>query len=489
LYKKLAGQTLIYGLGTVVPRLLNYSILTIYYTRLFSVEQFGVLTELYAYVTFLLIFLTYGMETGYFRFSIEDKDGKAYSSIIISLFITSAAFLLGVLIFQSEIAGVLDYRGNSEFITMLAAVVAIDAFCAIPFAKLRKEERSIKFSALKIVNVLVTIVSVVFFYELLPWIIEKYPMGLFIKLRTDITYVLLANLIGSVIVLIFLLPEIFDIKLVFKWNLLKQILIYSLPLLLAGLAGTINETLDRVMMKYLITDKKEALYALGIYGANYKIATLLLIFIQMFRYAIEPFYFNYYGKKDDKAVFAQIMRLFIAIMVVLCLFIMLYLKYMKYFISAKFHEGLFIVPIILASYVIYGVILNLSIWYKLTKQTVFGAVVTIVGAALTIIINFIYVPKYSYTGAAVGHIVAYVVMMVISYIWGQKYFYVDYKLGRITEYILVALFIFVLDWYIIPDFFIFGDVFKGILLVAYSVYIIKREKLISINKLIKWKLG
>jgi O-antigen/teichoic acid export membrane protein len=489
LYKKLAGQTLIYGLGTVVPRLLNYSILTIYYTRLFSVEQFGVLTELYAYVTFLLIFLTYGMETGYFRFSIEDKDGNAYSSIIISLFITSAVFLVGVLIFQSEIAGVLDYRGNTEFITMLAAVVSIDAFCAIPFAKLRKEERSIKFSVLKIVNVVVTIVSVVFFYEFLPWIMEKYPMGLFIKLRTDITYVLLANLIGSFIVLIFLLPEIFDIKLVFKWNLLKQILIYSLPLLLAGLAGTINETLDRVMMKYLITDKKEALYALGIYGANYKIATLLLIFIQMFRYAIEPFYFNYYGKKDDKAVFAQIMRLFIAIMIVLCLFIMLYLKYMKYFISVKFHEGLFIVPIILASYVIYGVILNLSIWYKLTKQTVFGAVVTIVGAALTIIINFIYVPKYSYTGAAVGHIAAYVVMMVISYIWGQKYFYVDYKLGRITEYILVALFIFVLDWYIIPDFFIFGDVFKGILLVAYSVYIIKREKLISINKLIKWKLG
>lgn len=488
MYKKLAGQTLIYGLGTVVPRLLNYSILTIYYTRLFSVEQFGVLTELYAYVTFLLIFLTYGMETGYFRFSIEDKEGKAYSSIIISLFFTSTSFLLGVLFFRNQIAGALDYKGNSEFITMLAAVVSIDAFCAIPFAKLRKEERSIKFSVLKIVNVLATIICVVFFYEILPWIIEKYPMGLFIKLRSDITYVLLSNLIASAIVLIFLLPEIFDIKMVFNWAILKKILIYSLPLLLAGLGGTVNETLDRVMMKYLIADKKEALYALGIYGANYKIATLLLIFIQMFRYAIEPFFFNYYGQKDDRKIFSQIMRLFIAIMLVLCLVIMLYLKYMKYFISAKFHEGLFIVPMILISYIIYGIILNLSIWYKLTKQTIFGAVVTIVGAALTIITNLMYVPKYSYTGAAAGHIVAYVGMMVISYIWGQKYFYIDYKLGRITEYFLVALAIFVIDRYFIPDIFVISDLFSGLIILGYAYYVMKRENLFSFNKLLKWKL-
>jgi O-antigen/teichoic acid export membrane protein len=488
LYKKLAGQTLIYGLGTVVPRLLNYSILTIYYTRLFTVEQFGTLTELYAYVTFLLIILTYGMETGYFRFSLEDKDGSAYSSIIISLFITSAGFLLGVVLFRNEIAGVLDYSGSTEFITMLGAVVAIDAFCAIPFAKLRKEERSVKFSALKIINVLATVICVVFFYEILPAIVEKYPLGLFLKLRSDVTYVLLSNLIASIIVLILLLPEIFDIKMVFNWLLLKQILIYSLPLLLSGLAGTINETLDRVMMKYLIVGKNEALYALGIYGANYKIATLLLIFIQMFRYAIEPFYFNYYGKKDDRAIFSQIMRLFVGIMLILCLVIMLYLRYMKYFIAEKFHEGLFIVPIILASYIIYGVILNLSIWYKLTKQTIYGAVVTIVGAALTIIINLIYVPKYSYTGAAVGHIVAYVIMMVLSYIWGQKYFYIDYKLGRITEYVLVSLVIFVIGWYVIPDVFIIGDLCRGFMILGYTYYLIKREKLFSINRLFKWRL-
>jgi O-antigen/teichoic acid export membrane protein len=489
LYKKLAGQTIIYGLGTVVPRLLNYSILTIYYTRLFSVEQFGILTELYAYVTFLLIILTYGMETGYFRFSLEDKDGKAYSSIIISLFITSISFLIGVLLLQNEIAEILEYKGNSEFITMLAAVVAIDSFCAIPFAKLRKEERSVKFSALKIVNVIVTIAAVVFFYEFLPYIIEKYPLGLFIKLRSDVTYVLLANLLGSIIVLLLLLPEIFEIKLVFNWTILKQILFYSLPLLLSGLAGTINETLDRVMMKYLITDKKEALYALGIYGANYKIATLLLIFIQMFRYAIEPFYFNYYGKKDDRKIFSQVMRLFIGGILILCLIIMLYLRYMKYFIAEKFHEGLFIVPIILASYVIYGVILNLSIWYKLTKQTMYGAVITIVGATLTVIINVIYVPKYSYTGAAIGHIVAYVIMMVLSFVWGQKYFYIDYKLGRISEYILVSLVIFALGWYVIPDLFIIGDLCRGVLVVGYSYYILRRENLFSIKKHLKWKLG
>ncbi len=488
MYKKLAGQTLVYGLGTVVPRLLNYSILTIYYTRLFSVEQFGVITELYAYVTFLLIILTYGMETGYFRFSLEDTEGKAYSSIVIALFVTSTAFFAVVYILKDEIAGILEYRGNPEFITLMAAVVAIDAFSAIPFAKLRKEERSIKFSVLKIINVVITIICVVLFYKVLPAILEKYPIGLFIRLRSDVAYVLVANLIGSAVVLILLLPEIFEIKMIFNWILLKRILVYSLPLLLSGLAGTINETLDRVMMKYLITDKKEAMYALGIYGANYKIATLLLIFIQMFRYAIEPFYFNYFGKKDDKKIFSQVMRLFIGGILVLCLLIMLYLKYMKFFIAEKFHEGLFIVPMILASYVIYGIILNLSIWYKLTKQTLYGAYITIVGAALTVIINLIYVPKYSYTGAAVGHIVAYVIMMVLSYLWGQRYYYIDYKLGRITEYIIVALAIFAIGQYLIPDYYFFGDVSRGILLLIYAYYIVKREKLFSINNYLKWKL-
>jgi O-antigen/teichoic acid export membrane protein len=487
LYKKLAGQTIIYGLGTVVPRLLNYSILTIYYTRLFSVEQFGVLTELYAYVTFLLIILTYGLETGYFRFAMDDKSGIAYSSIMISLFTTSTVFLFSILFFKNAIATPLDYRENVQFITLLAAVVAIDAFCAIPFAKLRKEERSVKFSALKIINVIVTIVCVVFFYEILPEIIEKYPMGLFIKLRSDVTYVLLSNLIASSIVLVLLFPELVNIKPEFDWKLLRNILKYSLPLLLAGLAGTINETLDRVMMKYLIVNKKEALYALGIYGANYKIATILLIFIQMFRYAVEPFYFNYYGKKDYRKVFSQVMRIFIAVIIILCLLIMLYLNYMKYFIDAKFHEGLYIVPIILSSYLIYGIILNLSIWYKLTKQTLYGAVITITGAFLTIVINLVYVPKYSYLAAAIGHIVAYLIMMIMSYFWGQKFLYIDYKLTRIAEYIVIALIIFVIGNYFVPEVFILSNIIKGILVLLYCYYILRREKLFKIKNFILWK--
>ena len=472
-----------YGLGTVVPRLLNYSILTFYYTRLFSVREFGVITELYAYVAFLLVLLTYGMETGYFRFAQREKSDSVYSSILSSVFTTSLLFVVIIFILRYRIADILEYSGNVQYITMLAAIVAIDAFCAIPFARLRKEERSVKFSALKIINVLVTIVCVVMFYVVLPRIIEKYPIGMFMKLRSDVTYVLLSNLIASFITLLLLVPEIFKTNYKFNWNILKEVLLYSLPLLIAGLGGTVNETMDRVLLKQFIPGKSEALYALGIYGANYKIATLLVIFIQMFRFAAEPFYFNYYGNKDQKMVFGQIMRLFIMVVIVLMMIIMLYLHYIKYFIASKFHEGLIIVPIVIMSYFFYGIFLNLSIWYKLTKRTLFGAVITLIGAAITILINVIYIPVYSYMASAAAHFIAYFVMMVVTFIIGQRYFAIDYKVKRTMEYILVSIAIFAFGYYVL-DKSVVADIIKGMLIVSYGIYGLMREKLISVKRIL-----
>ncbi|MBA7518805.1 hypothetical protein ES705_10878 [subsurface metagenome] len=484
IYKKLAGQTFIYGMGTIIPRLLNYTILTVYYTRLFSVEQFGVLTELYAYVTFLLIILTYGMETGYFRFAKPRNNQNVYSSVIVSLFTTSVLFITGVLVFRRNIAQLLDYSGNVEFISMLGIIIAIDAFSTIPFAKLRLEERSVKFSVIKIINVIVTILCVVFFYEILPWAIKKYQIGINFNLRDDVSYVLVSNLIASSVVLILLSTELLKVHYVFNRKLIKEILIYSLPLLVAGLAGTVNETLDRLLIKHLITDKEVANYELGIYGANYKIAILLLLFIQMFRYAAEPFYFNYYKMKDDKEVFSKIMRFFIAALLVLSFIIMFYLKYIKFFIDPKFHEGLRIVPIIIVAYIFYGIFFNLSIWYKLKKKTIYGAVLTLSGAIITIVINVLFVRKYSYMASSIGHVTAYFVMMVLSYFIGRKYFKIDYKIGRIAEYIIVALIIFALGYFALSNISFIGDIVKSLLIAVFILYILYRENTISFKKII-----
>ncbi len=475
-------------MGTIIPRLLNYSVLTVYYTRLFSVKEFGVLTELYAYVTFLMIILTYGMETGYFRFARAKNNQNVYSTILISLFTTSTLFVLGVIILRKNIAELLEYSGHVEFISMIGLIVAIDAFSTIPFAKLRLEEKSFKFSALKIINVIVTIGCVVFFYEILPWIVKEKNIATNLPIREDVTYVLLSNLIASTLILVLLLPEIAKIRIQFNYLLLKEILLYSFPLLIAGLAGTVNETLDRILLKHLIKDNDLAKYELGIYGANYKIAILLLLFIQMFRYAAEPFYFNYYKNKDDKEVFSRIMRLFIASMLVISLIIMFYLRYIKFFIDPKFHEGLKIVPIILIAYLFYGIFFNLSIWYKLKKKTIFGAILTITGAVVTILINIVFVPKYSYVASSFGHVIAYLIMVILSYYLGKKYFPIDYKMKRIGEYVIVAFIIFAFTYNLVKDGSIYGDIIKGFLIICYAIYIMIRENLMNFNRILKWKL-
>jgi len=469
---------LVYGMGTIIPKILNYIILTAYYTRLFEVEQFGVITELYAYVAFLLIILTYGTETGYFRFARDGKEKAVFSNLIASLLLTSTVFIIVMLLLSGKIAGALQYEGNEKYIKILAAIIGIDAFCSIPFAKLRKEEKSIKFASLKIVNVVATIVAVMFFYELTPFLQSNFNMLNGLQTEGDVVYVLYSNLIASSVMLLLLIPEIKIQRAYFDWDLLKSILAFSFPLLLAGLAGTINDTLDRALMKHIIEDKSEALYVLGIYGANFRIAMLLYYFIQMFRYAVEPFYFNYYGSKDDKETFAGIMRVFIGVIVVFIMLVIFYLDYIKFFVPPRYHEGTAVIPVVLIAFLFYGVFFNLSIWYKLTKKTGFAVLLTLVGAMVTVIANVFFVRRYSYMAAAFGHLFAYMLMMVLSYLLGRKYYKIDYKLQRILEYLLVALAIFGIRYFVIPDINWIKDIASGILIISYAIYVLKRESIL-----------
>ena len=486
LYKKLAGQTLVYGLGTMVPRFLNYAILTVWYTRLFKVSEYGVITELYAYVVFLLVILTYGMETGLFRFATKDGDKNlSFSTAVVSLFITSGTFILLVFVFSRNIAHLLEYDAHPEYIRWLALIVGIDAFSAIPFAWLRVKEKSRKFTFIKIANVVFTIIFVVLFFVVFPWLskFNKLPGFLYNK-DIRVGYVLIANVWASSLTLLLLIGEIFSVKINFSKSLWKKMLLYSYPLLIAGLAGTINETMDRILLKYMLPANYKPLYEIGIYGANYKIAIVMMLFVQMFRYAAEPFYFNYAKEKSAQEIYSNILRYFYIIGLFIFLLVTLYIDFFKYFIAEKFFSGLSIVPIVLFSYLLYGLFFNLSIWYKLTDKTKYGAILTFIGALITLIINIIFIPRFSYVASAYAHLVCYAAMVIISWVLGRRYYKIDYKVKRLMEYLFVTLVLYFISHYLHQANVLINTLLNTVLIASFVMYIIKREKF-RLNQLIK----
>ena len=482
-FKRLAGQTIIYGFGTVAPRLLNFLLLTPLYTRIFDKTEYGVFTELYAYIVFLLVILTYGMETGFFRFAKSEKDfDKVYSTSIISLFTTSFLFIILSYIFSNNIATALDYSHNAEYIRWFCLIVSIDAFTSIPFAKLRYLGKARKFGVLKIVNVVINIGFNAIFFLVFPRIYSSNPdlVKYIYNPEMGVGYVFIANLIATVSTLIFLIPEIINIKLKFELDLLKRMLNYSLPLLVVGIAGTVNEVLDKILMKHLVRDPSTALEQVGIYGANYKIAVLMTIFIQMFRYAVEPYFFSRMDFKNAKEQYAQIMKIFIIIGLFIFLGVVLYIDIVKYFIGSEYHSGLSIVPIILLANLFLGILYNQSIWYKLTNLTKKGAYVSLIGAAITIVLNIALVPAMGYNGAAWATFLCYLFMIIISYFVGQKYYKIKYDLKNIGIYFSIAVSIFFINELLNIQNFIIQLVTSTVFLLLFFAYCIKKEEILKI---------
>lgn len=483
--KNLAGQTMIYGLGTMVPRLLNYIILTPYFTRLYNTEdslaEYGKVTELYAFVVFLMIILTYGMETAYFRYSSIEKDKKkVFSTIFTSILSTSILFVVLVYFYSDSISSLLKYEGESYFIQLLTGIVCVEAISAIPFAKLRIENKAKRFAILRLVQVVFNVLLVVSIYNIIPLVIGENTYLLNGKNIVSSKYIFVANLFSSCIILFLLLPELKDFSIrKFSFNLYKQIIFYGLPLMLSGLAGVINETLDRSIFKHLIGGD-EGLSLLGVYGANYKLASIVMISVQMFRYAAEPFFFNYEKEKDSKETYANIMNLFTAILVLLVLGLLLFLDIFKIFIDKQYHEGLNIVPIIALAYIFYGILFNLSIWFKLSNKTNFAIIITLIGAMLTIIINLIFVPKYSYNASAYAHVISYGTMVVVSYFLGKKFYPIPYKLSQILVYFVTGFAIYFIDQYIEIGITIFDYLFKLILLLLFTIFVVWKENLLKI---------
>jgi len=440
--KTLARQTVIYGLGTIIPRFLNYAVLTPFYTRIFTnTGDYGVVTELYAWMVLLLVILTYGMETGFFRFAQKSDDpGRVYSTTLISIIVSSAAFILLVNIFIDKAASVMNYSSNKDYIRMFAGIVAIDAVAAIPFAKLRRDNRPLMFSIIKIINVLVSIGLVVFLLKIAPGIYDQ-STGWFRRIYNPeykVGYVFLANLISSSVTLILMLPFIIKIKPVFDISLWRKMIIYSFPLLLAGLSGSINDVLDKILLRRLISGE-DGLSTVGVYGASYKIGVLMALFIQMFRFAAEPFFFERAKHENAREAYAFIMKYFVIIMLLVYLGINLYISVFQYIVGENYRDAIIVVPIISMAYLLYGIYLNHSIWYKLNDLTVYAVYITAIGAVITILINLLLVPVYGYMASAWAHIASYSAMLIMSFVFAEKHFKVEYKMKELLPYFILAL--------------------------------------------------
>lgn len=479
---KLAEQTLVYGLGTIVPRFLNYAVLTPFYTWIFNKAEYGIITELYAYMIFMLILLTYGMETAFFRFAQKSGDSqKVFSTALISIIISSFIFLLFFNIFIDEVALVLKYEEKKLYLRLFAIILATDAITAIPFAKLRRENKALKFSVIKIINVVITIGLVFLFLAVEPALREKGRSILGEMYNPDfrVGYVFLANAIGSLSMLILLLREIVSVQLRFNRVMWTGMIKYSLPLLVSGLGGSINDALDKMILRRII-DSDTPLAVVGEYGASYKIAVLMALFIQMYRYAMEPYFFSKAENKNAREVYAYVMKYFVIYALILYLVINLYISGFKFIIAGShLRGGLAIVPIVSMGYLLFGIFVNLSIWYKVKDLTKYGAYLTLAGAVITILINIMLVPVYGYMASAWAHIACYSVMIAGSYYLSRRFYPINYQVKKILLYIIAAGAIVIIVSYINYNNILIELVINSLIIAAFIAYAEYSDKAMS----------
>ncbi len=424
--KSLAKDTAIYGLSSIIGKFLNYLLVPLYTYVLARTDDYGIVTNLYAWTALLLVILTYGMETGFFRFANrEDYDAKSvYKTAYITLLSTSTLFAVLCVLFQGSISVVLGYPGHSEFIAMMAVTVAIDAFACIPFAYLRYQKRPLVFAALKLLFVVLNIGFNILFLVVLG--------------KNDVFYVFLSNILATTIQTLCLLPFTMPRGGYFDGTVLKEMLRYSLPLLVLGVAGIMNQTLDRILFPYLYTGE-DAQAQLGIYGACFKVAMVMMMFTQAFRYAYEPFVFAKHKDRQSVEAYADAMKYYIIFSYLILLGVIFYLDIFRYIVSSAYWEGLKIVPVVLWTYVFQGIYFNLSFWYKLTDETKWGAYFSLIGLGITLVLQIVGVPLIGYWASCGSSLVCYFVIMLLSYFIGQKKAPIPYDLKRIGGYTALTL--------------------------------------------------
>lgn len=475
--KTLAKDTAIYGMSSIIGRFLNYLLVPIYASAMSAASGgYGVITEVYAWVALLLVLLTYGMETGFFRFA--NKEGEnpqtVYSTTLISVGVTSLLFIVICLFFLPGIASVLGCAKHPWYIGMMIIVVGMDAFQSILFAYLRYKKRPIKFAALKLLFIITNIILNLIYYVVLK--------------GTDVFYAFLFNLICTSIVMFGFIPEL-RTRFVFDKELLKRMLAYSFPILILGIAGILNQVADKIIFRHVYPNAAEASIQLGIYGAASKIAMIMAMFTQAFRFAYEPFVFGKSQDKDSKRMYAQAMKFFIIFTLLAFLAVMFYLDLLKHILGADYWPGLRVVPIVMVAEIFMGIYFNLSFWYKLIDETRWGAYFSMVACTVVILMNVFLIPIYGYMACAWAGFTGYAVAMLLSYFVGQKKYPIQYDLKGIGLYVLLAAVLYIVGEQVPIQNVILKLAFRTVLLLVFVAYIVKKDFPLSqiplINRFIK----
>lgn len=467
--KSLAKDTAIYGLSSIVGRFLNWLLVPLYTVKL-TTGEYGVVTNIYAYVALILIVLTYGMETGFFRFvNREDcKDPmRVYSTCLISLASTSVIFIMLVMTFLGPLSAALDCADHPAYIAMMAVAVAVDAFTSIPFSFLRYKKRPIKFAVLKCVNIALNIgLNLIFFL-----VIFNPEIG--------VGYIFFANFIASLALLPMLGRELRGFAWKLDFGLLKKMLAYSLPLLVLGIAGVMNQNLDKILFRFLVADKAAGMAQLGIYGACCKVALVMMMFTQAYRFAYEPFIFakNRETGADKFQAYSDAMKYFVIFAMMIFLGVMFYMPLLQNFIAPAYRSGLRVVPIVMIADVFFGVFFNLSLWYKLTDKTIWGTWLSLTGLVVTVILNVLLVPRIGYMGCAWASFACYGTMMLISYFVGRAHHPLRYPVGRMAAYFFGALVLYVVGEFVKTDSPWLTMAIRTSLLLVYVLAVIRFERI------------
>lgn len=465
--KKLAGQTLWYGIPRIVSRFLNFGVSLLGF-RFFLPGESYPYTQIYAVIPFLTILYTYGLETSYFQFAQSEDRKKLFNTLNISIFVSTILLTFLLFLFKDGLTDFIEMQKHPEFVTWMIWIVFFDTLYALPLAKLRLEERPRKYAMINVVSVLLNIGIVLFFFYVAKpaYETDRYTfLGQLYNPTIGIGYFIIANLFASGITLALLYKEFASFRFEFDKGLWKRVMTYSYPLIIVGFGGMINEMLSRlVYQKVLHLDKAQEEYELGVFGANYKLAVLITIFIQIFKIAAEPFFFNQSRHEGAQKMYARVMKFFVIACCFMFLVVSLFLETWKVLIASKhpqYAEGIHIVPILSLASIFLGIYYNLSVWYKLTNKNMFGAYITIAGAVITIVLNIALVPWLHYTGAAWATFLCYTFMMVVSYIQGQKYYPIPYARKKLITYITICALFYVIHEYLIANSMIARRMVKG----------------------------
>lgn len=473
--KKLASDTAIYGVLTILGRFINFLLVPLY-TNLFNKADYGIYTYLMGYVAFTMAFLTYGMETGFFRFASKSENyNKVYSTITLSIILVSVLFVSIINLNVDFIQSLLNVENSEKFLRWLSITVALDAIIAIPLAKLRHQNKALRFTYIRLTNILINIGINVFFLLICRDSKVEFLNNLYDP-NIGIGYAYIAFLIANAVAFIMLYKDFMEIRFVFDLTLFKKIFRYSFPIFLVSIFVLVNTQIEKILMLDFLPSNPPPDEQLGIYSANIKLAIIMTLFVQAFRYAFEPFFFKLSQGADSKETYKKVLNYFVIFGLLIVLTVTFFIDFFKILIGKEFHSGLHIVPYVLVAYLFNGIFYSLSLWYKLTDKTIFGTILAGIGAIITLLGNIILLPQYGYMGAVYSMLISFITMTILSYLLGQKYYKIHYDIKSISIYFLIAGLLFIVNLQLKE----FNSVFKFILncfmLIIYVIIVIFKER-------------